>query len=183
MIECDRMPQWELDIVRKLPDIQVVFDVGARIDTAYLGIFPNAEFHLFEPCPDFFEELELKVGKNPKVHLNNFGLDEKEGELPYDPRIQSFRDYSIYPKLPLSTLDKYVSEREIQRIDFLKVDTEGLDYRVLLGGRNTIKRCRYIEYEHWDDRMVFHKLLEDEFIMCYIGERNVLCIRKGQPWI
>ena len=46
-----RIPTDELEFARTLKDVNVVFDVGARTDTDYFDIFPNAEFHLFEPNP------------------------------------------------------------------------------------------------------------------------------------
>lgn len=79
--------------------------------------------------------------------------------------------------LPIKTLDWYVREHDIQQIDFLKIDTEGYDFRVLLGGLNTIPKCRYIQYEHWNDQRRFHILLGHQFKMEYIGGRNVLCTR------
>ena len=80
--------------------------------------------------------------------------------------------------LPLKTLDWYVKEYNIKRIDFLKIDTEGYDYKILKGGLETIKITKYIQYEHWDNLQQFHDLLGEEFEVEYIGYRNVLCISR-----
>lgn len=185
MLEQTPIPPDELEIFKGLKDLKVIFDVGARVDTDYLELWPDSEHHLFEPNPEFFDELERRVATkfpNANVHLNKFGLSDKVENLKYDPGIQSFRYDNIGETLPLSTLDGYIAQKGIERIDFLKIDTEGLDYKVLVGGAQAIKKCRYIQYEHWDDRLVFHDLLDTDFIMCYTGWRNVLCIRKGEPW-
>ena len=68
-------------------------------------------------------------------------------------------------------------ENDIKKIDFLKIDTEGYDYNVLLGGIEAIKITRYIQYEHWNNKWQFHDLLNNDFWMKYIGGRNVLCQR------
>mgnify|MGYP001566357332 FL=1 len=155
----------------------MIFDVGARVDIDYIELRPKAEFHLFEPNPVFFEELKAKVGKQKNVFLNNCGLGDKDEELPYDPSTQSFLLPVTNPKLPIKTLDWYIKKNNIKQIDFLKIDTEGYDYKVLLGGTEAIKLCRYIQYEHWDNKWQFHDLLNNDFWMKYIGGRNVLCQR------
>jgi len=176
-VEQERISQEELEVFRKLRNVKVVFDVGARVDIDYVELRPYAQHHLFEPNPEFFKELKQKVGDRKNVFLNNYGLGDREEELPYDPATQSFMLPVTNPKLPIKTLDWYIKEYKIKRIDFLKIDTEGYDYKVLLGGREAIKLCRYIQYEHWNDRWCFHELLNNDFWMRYIGGRNVLCRR------
>src|SRR3990167_9929053 len=172
------IPENELKVFESLKNVMVVFDVGARYDVDYLTIKPEIELHAFEPNPEFFLILQEGVGKRKNVYLNNYGLGDKEEELPYDPSTQSFLLPVTNPRLPIKTLDWYTKENNIKRIDFLKIDTEGWDYKVLVGGKETIKMCKYIQYEHWDDRWCFHELLNDDFWMIYIGYRNVLCKRN-----
>ena len=183
-MEYTRIPEIELNILKQLKGIKVVFDVGTRTDIDYFEIFPQAEFHLFEPHPDFFKELKEKVEKLGKqnVYLNNYGLGNTEGEFAYQDGIQAFEKGEASfttenRRLPIKTLDWYIKENNIKKIDFLKIDTEGYDYNVLLGGIEAIKITRYILYEHWNNRWQFHELLNNEFWMKYIGGRNVLCRR------
>src|SRR3990167_8533586 len=171
------IPENELKVFESLKNVRVVFDVGARYDVDYLTIKPEIELHAFEPNPEFFLILQERVGKRTNVYLNNYGLGDKKEELPYDPSTQSFLLPVTNPKLPIKTLDWYVQEHGITRIDFLKIDAEGWDYKVLMGGQEAIKLCQYIQYEHWNDRWIFHDLLNNDFWMRYIGERNVLCQR------
>ena len=42
----------------------------------------------------------------------------------------------------LDTLDRYVEERGLDRIDLIRCDVEGSEYNVLLGGRETFTRFR-----------------------------------------
>ena len=174
------IPEAELDVFKQLGDMQVIFDVGARTDTVYLSLVPGAEFHLFEVNPVFFEELKKNVGDTPNVYLNNFGLGDVEGDFFYNSNSQALSGGAIEFEvangmLPVKRLDDYAQDKQI---DFLKIDTEGYDYKVLVGGQNTLSKVRFIQYEHWDDKQIFHTLLEKQFDMVYIGYRNVLCMNK-----
>jgi FkbM family methyltransferase len=183
MTEHTPIPFQELAVFQSLQDVQVVFDVGARADVDYLALNPEAEYHLFEPNPEFFDQLQEKVGNRKNVHLNNFGLGDKTGKYAYSNFYQAFTDGEAQIEgtnqtLEIRTLDDYIAEHGIKRIDFLKIDTEGYDYKVLLGGSQAVKMAHYIQYEHWDNKQQFHDLLGNEFDMEYIGFRNVLCTRK-----
>lgn len=174
----------ELGIFSLLPDIKVVFDVGARADTEYIKLKPDIEFHAFEPNPVFFDELCESVGNRKNTYLINYGLSDVEGTAAYNNRRQMFvggEEASVTEgeqHYGLITLDDYCKEYNVKQIDFLKIDTEGYDYKVLMGGRSMIPHCRYIQYEHWNNKEQFHQLLENDFFMTYIGGRNVFCERK-----
>lgn len=185
MSEHSKIPEEELNVFKSLKDIQVVFDVGARADVDYLDIFPDATFHLFEPNPIFFDELASKVGDRENVILNKYGLGDSFGYFSYFHPLQAFSGGEAFngegdEVLPIRTLDWYVEEYNIDRIDFLKIDTEGYDFKVLRGGKKAIDIARYIQYEHWDELEQFHKLLGKDFNMKYIGFRNVLCKKKNK---
>jgi len=179
------IPKEEIDLAKQLKNIKVVFDVGARTDIDYLELWPNAEHHLFEPNPEFVKELEPKVKGKLNIYVNNFGLGNLEEERGYQDSRQSFVESenlapdSIFDRvLLIKTLDGYIQQHKIKQIDFLKIDTEGFDFKVLLGGENSCKITRFIQYEHWDNKEEFHLLLEKDFDMEYIGYRNVLCMNK-----
>lgn len=176
------IPKDELKVFESLKNVRVVFDVGARDDVDYLIIKPNIKLHAFEPYPLFFEQLKTQIGDRNNIYLNNYGLGDVEGEFGYAIGNQSFTSGADMA-LPVKTLDWYIRENKIKKIDFLKIDVEGFDYKVLLGGQKAIKICRYIQYEGLMGGE-FAKLLKD-FDMDYIGGRNIICTRKGEkkPWI
>lgn len=177
------IPPEELEVFKHLPDVEVVIDVGARADTDYLDLKPGITLHAFEPHPEFFKELQEAVGDRPNVYLNNYGLSDVEAETPYSDQLQAFMGgeapTSSWERiLPLKTLDWYVEENNICLIDFLKVDVEGYDYKVFVGGKKAVEMSRFIQYEYWDDLEEFEFLFKEEFDMEYIGYRNVLCMNK-----
>jgi FkbM family methyltransferase len=120
--------------------------------------------HSFEPQPDTFDILEHNVRTNhlTNVHLNNCALAEtsKEVELyvaaPDNVGQSSLRrphNYSgIALKVPCRTLDEYVEEHRIHRVDLIKIDVEGSELSVLRGARKTISRMKpYLIVEFWDE--------------------------------
>lgn len=183
------IPGYELQKFDALKDIKIVFDVGSRADVDYIRLKPDIELHAFEPNPFFFHQLSENVESiapnRPNTYLNNFGLGDVEKTQGYNTFRQAFTDWeeketrlAINYTFPIKTLDWYVEEHAIDHIDFLKIDVEGYDFKVLQGGTKTIPKCHYIQYEYWNDRLQFHNVLEKDFEMLYFGGRNVLCTNK-----
>ena len=182
------LPKEELDLFKQLKDLKVIFDVGAREDTEYLDLWPDSEHHLFEPNPIFFEALKSKVKDKPNVFPNNFGLGDKRCEMAYREGLQSFvesdavndKQRDIDMVLQLTTLGAYVTDKNISSIDFLKIDTEGFDRKVILGAYNWLKMIKFIQYEHWgevDNKMIVG-LLSDKFDIYCVGYRNQFCMNR-----
>jgi FkbM family methyltransferase len=129
-------------------DVRCVFDVGAN-EGHWVGgaarLFPRATFHCFEIVPDTARK--LTEGTRPlddRVHVNAIGL----GEAPGTVEVHLYPGFSEgasasgfeYPGMPsqvqtceIITGDMYCEEHRINRIDLLKIDTEGLDLQVLRG--------------------------------------------------
>lgn len=148
-------------------DIKVVFDVGARLNTDYLGnsigVGAPQTFYLFEPNPIYYKTLceHVDVLANsarakPQVVVVNLGLGDKAGYFTYYEDVQSFvKDNGFRQSevgnekiFEIRTLDDFCAERSIRSIDFLKIDVEGLDYQVLRGGASIIRAtCNYCQFE------------------------------------
>lgn len=178
------IPPAELDVFKHLHRIRTVIDVGARADTAYFDIKPDATYHLFEPNEEFFLQLVDAVGDRKRVFLNNYGLADFEGERGYNTGIQAFlggetQEVAADRIFSLKTLDWYVKSNKIKRIDFLKVDAEGYDYKVFLGAKESLKITRFLQYEYWNDPKEFEVLLGNDFTLVPCGYRNVLGIHKS----
>lgn len=181
------LPQEELELFKQLMDLKVIFDVGARTDTNYLEIWPESQHHLFEPNPEFAKDLKEKVGEKPNVFVNAFGLGDRKEERGYRDGLQSFlgswilSDADAYDqRLPLTTLSQYAKENNIEQIDFLKIDTEGFELKVILGAIHYLDKIRFIQYEHWGiyNNKCIKGLLQDDFWIEDIGYRNVFCMNK-----
>lgn len=183
-----RIPKEELELFKQLRDLKVIFDVGARTDIYYLEIWPEAEHHLFEPNPEFFDELYEKVKGKSNVHANKYGLGDKNQVLGYINGLQSFIDSEAINSpyavgnllLPMKTLDTYLLETGVKQIDFLKMDTEGYELKILLGTTNWFHIIKFIQYEHWGkyNNLMIKGLLSEDFDTFNVGYRNTFCINK-----
>jgi len=127
-------------------NIECVFDVGAsagewlQLARRYC---PSAVIHAFEIVPDTFETLQRHIGAGPGLILNPFGLAGNRGTVevlycPDDPELSSIFPYptgkqSVPVCCNVTTGDEYCAERGIARIDFLKLDVEGLELPALRG--------------------------------------------------
>ena len=52
------------------------------------------------------------------------------------------------------SLDEYIIQKNIKRIDFLKIDTEGSEYDVIMGVTKNLKNIKLILFEHHFDDMI-----------------------------
>jgi len=73
-------------------------------------------------------------------------------------------------------LEDYLAEKNINKIDLLKIDTEGYEYETLLGLRNKLKNVKLVLFEHHYDNMILknykfrdiHKILiNDNFLQIF----------------
>ena len=145
-----KIPTEELDIFLRLNDLKVVFDVGARDDLDMFELKPELEYHLFEPVPEFCETLRLKANGAKNIFINQFGLADRVGEYEYNEYRQSFLYVTETDKRYVTnTLDWYTEVMNVQP-DFIKIDTEGLDLNVIIGGQKTIQKTRFVQFEYWN---------------------------------
>jgi FkbM family methyltransferase len=140
----------------------VVFDVGAHVGQSLYkmrNLFPNCRVHSFEPSPTAFAKLKSEWGETEGVVLNAVALGEREmvsafnefegGGSPANSLLAINRGSpSIVREAPLTeqiqvaveTVDRYCGANEIGRIDWLKVDAQGYDLRVLQGAQAMLSR-------------------------------------------
>jgi FkbM family methyltransferase len=142
--------------VRKASDRPVAIDVGANIgiftlELARLGF----EVHAFEPVATTFARLKKNVEALPfsgsSVTLNQCACGDREGPVPFavDERSTAENHIAVtgrYMGAPVevscTTLDAYCARARIATIDFLKVDVEGMEPRVIQGAAGLLRARR-----------------------------------------
>jgi len=159
----------------------VVFDVGANKGqwiSSVLAIRPAADIHAFEPQPSLAQHVRATY---PNIHMNAMGLGHEAGTLElfdYADRPGS-QHASLIPgvindvhgssarsqKVPIGTIDRYCDERQIEHIDFLKIDVEGFELNVLRGARHMLNRGRIdvIQFEFNEMNLVGRTFMRDFF--------------------
>ena len=160
-------------------EFKVVFDVGARGNTEFIEIHPNCEYHLFEPQKKYVEHLKEVTKDKLNVYVNHFGLsDVPAKDQKFYTNVESFEPHpfldSTYEgdNYDLHTVSEYCWKYKIAQIDFLKIDTEGHDYKILLGAKDMLEqnRIKYIQFEYWDGVRKFHNLLSEKYDMTFMCE-------------
>ena len=155
------------DIIRFLPeiDIKVIFDVGANVGQSaseYAFWFPNASIYCFEPSKENFSKLRRNIASHNRTVAfqlalgsvsgtgimetnNNIGVMSRLTPLKEDPPV-SDEDNEL---TKITTINELCKEQKIDRINYLKIDTEGHDLEVITGADELLneKRIDIIEVE------------------------------------
>lgn len=143
-----------------LPKDGVFFDVGANagycslLASTQLGM--NGKIFAFEPCErDFFRLIaNVNLNKADNVRVYKLALSDKEGEatLSIAPEERSalntfgtsFSDPGLekvgVEQVQAMTLDAFVEQNHVDRIDLIKMDIEGSEYQALKGAVNSLRK-------------------------------------------
>lgn len=127
-----------------------VVDVGANVGAITLALAKQVgsqgRVTSFEPGPPFFQKLKRNLALNPDcekvVRAHALGVSSAEGELHWG-------EDEIFPgnahllgkrgtKVPVTTLDHFFGG-SLERLDFLKIDVEGMEWEVLKGAEQTLR--------------------------------------------
>jgi FkbM family methyltransferase len=125
---------------------QVVFDVGANVgQTAakFRRRFARAQIHCFEPFAQSAARIRARGIRGVAVHEIALGSVAATGMLSQGSDPATFHlcdDGSEIVKV--ETIDAFCAAHGIERIDFLKIDTEGHDLEVLKGATTMLGACR-----------------------------------------
>ncbi|MGJ8593505.1 MAG: FkbM family methyltransferase [Aquaticitalea sp.] len=136
----------------------VVLDVGANIGLTTIRasklIGSKGKVYAIEAMPSTFQILifNLHLNNLTNVTAYNEALAEYVGisELFYNLDINrgSASLYSDEKKegveIKINTLDQFVIEHDIKTIDFIKIDIEGAEYPMLMGGSNFLEKNKPI---------------------------------------
>jgi FkbM family methyltransferase len=158
-----------------------IFEIGANYaqDAEFLRKSFNLkeqDVYVFEPHPQIFAEIKKMFNfnafqiavsnKNGRTKFNAIDIDNNEYK---NSGISSLRDGLLYNKknfievdIEMTRMDSFMQKHNIDAIDFLKIDVEGMTYEVLEGFGSYLKNVKAIQLEaeykqYWKDQ----KLYED----------------------
>ena len=134
-----------------------VIDVGAAKGTPPLqSAFKDAYFIWFEPLKEFVESLRvLTKDYAGEVHQCALMATSKKGSIfrtkdlfgsSVMHTINNREDNRI-EEIEIKTLDGVLAGRDLARPYLLKVDCQGGDYQVVLGGKEILKLCEIVILE------------------------------------
>ncbi len=148
------------DIANSLPKYRadIVFDIGANVGQSsklYLEKFPYAHIYCFEPVSDTFSQLQnnLKGSKRVDCYQLAFGSAKGRGKMVLQGPSDEFFMINESKQLPINNsvltelvdidaIDEFCHTKGIDRINYLKIDTEGGDLEVLKGAMNMLTEQR-----------------------------------------
>lgn len=177
----------------------LVFDVGANLGGWALAVLARLEgrarLFCFEPSPSTFAALRQNAGRRANVELLDFGLGDREGsvELLSDATFSGLA--SVYRRrldhvgvsldrsepVRLRRLDDFCREREIDHIDFLKLDVGGHELKVLEGAGSLLEGAAidYIQFEFGGCNIDSRTYFQDFFYALHPRYRLHRMLRDG----
>ncbi|MES2837158.1 MAG: FkbM family methyltransferase [Bacteroidota bacterium] len=137
-------------------ELNTFFDVGANVGRAaktMRRLFPNAEIHSIEPFKTTFNTLKENT-QNLNINYHNIALGSTNETAEVKISVSNINSdtNSILAKnsklsddefkietIEIKKLDDFCKNENIQKIDYLKIDTEGFDLDVIKGAANYLK--------------------------------------------
>ena len=134
----------------------VILDIGAA--SGHFGIMASKVFdceaiHAFEPArrQRILLNRNAQLNKVNRLMVEPFGLWNRSDVLPFRTvgaessfaPVSRFQGVLAFPEmLPVRTLDHWVEDKQITRIDLIKIDAEGAELEILEGAQASLKRFR-----------------------------------------
>jgi FkbM family methyltransferase len=144
---------------RVLAPGMAALDVGANI--GYFSVLAaglvgeTGLVHSFEPAPACFSQLKRNLAAFPWADASPFAVadapgiarfhfSERPNQTGWGSLLSEENSAMQEAEVPVITLDQWTREQGIRRVDFIKMDVEGAEYRALLGATEVLYRCRPI---------------------------------------
>jgi FkbM family methyltransferase len=149
----------------------ICFDIGGNVGFFSLLMAKRANLavtHVFEPIPLNAAMIRANAELNGfnNIIVNNVAMGSEEGNVAFsvstDSAYSSMRATGRIAEaksidVPLITLDKYVERSGVNRVDIMKVDVEGAEDMVLVGGSALLsdpaRRPRMVLLELFDENL------------------------------
>ena len=159
--------------------IKISLDIGANYGKYSEEILKktNSKVYAFEPlkkCHKKLEEIQVKFGERLKIFHYAIGDVNENAEIQYadsNTELASiFKDVNQInyinndkrQKIIIKTLDSLLDDGtfcDFEKIDLIKIDTEGYEYRVLQGMQKVLENMRpkYIQIENNWHQLIVNK--------------------------
>ena len=179
--------------------LDVIFEVGAHAGDAALIEYcqqTGAQLYMFEPQPSRFQELVQKTKDVPSIHVfplaisdvngrasfNIADFDECSSLLPFDERVNETwaRDFPIDHfemvdtiEVDVMRLDTFMEQHQISRVDFIEIDAQGQDLKVVHSLGDKIRQVRRIQVEvNLFSAPLYQNACRKEDVMAYFAAHD-----------
>ena len=148
---------------------KICIDIGANVGNYSLFLLETTKTKViaFEPLPNAFEKLSkiqklypnrlIAINKgvgNENKEMNIYFTEERTEHASFSAEVNlvSYVNNVNQVKVEVTSLDHWLKNNrfDYNEIDLLKIDTEGFEYEVLIGAKDTIKtiRPKFIQIEY-----------------------------------
>ena len=127
-----------------------VIDIGANVGittvTVARKIGRRGKLYSFEPTPEYFNILKENISSNglENVKVYELAVTDQVGRAPfYQKELSSgivFEEGAKKFEVSTTSIDRFLSEEKIERIDLINMDCEGSELLVLKGAKETLRK-------------------------------------------
>lgn len=199
-LDIRRIPKFEPYEWLKGMSIRTVLDIGAntgQFASLCHRLLPDARLYSFEPLEDCYNALLKRMGRVPKFHAFNFALGDKNGQADiyrndYTPsssllsmeelhkRAFPFTSHATVQNIEIKRLDDILDELDIVENVLVKIDVQGTEDKVIMGGERLLARASILIVETCFEPLYKDQLLFDG-IYDLLRERGFLYAGSESP--
>jgi len=200
----------DINLVKSLllqKDNPVILEIGAHKGTEslqFLKVFPGIQLYCFEPDPRVLDLHKKKV-QDSRCKLYEIAISDEDGEATffqsggktakggeYDAssslrapkeHLEAYPDCVFEDKITVKTvkLDTWIEDNPLEAIDFMWVDVQGAEDKLIKGATQALSKTKYFYTEFYDREMYagqsnlkgLIRLLPEFKLVCLFGN-NVL---------
>jgi FkbM family methyltransferase len=177
-------------------NLRCIFDVGANVGDWSLvasQFNPNAKIYAFEIVPSTYNVLIKNTKEFKNIKASNFGLSDsndiikisigqEDSSTATACPIEGMKYHNEYYTKTLDcqakTASSVIKEFNLDSINFVKIDVEGMDLKVIKGFENEINKVDVIQFEYGIFNISSHDLLVD---FCNYLNNNGFVVGKIFP--
>ncbi len=162
-VEREMLVSWyEPDAVAVIDSLvqegDVCLDLGANVGALTMAIArrvgQSGKVYAFEPGPVTYPRLVHNLEMNPSIRQRvvplQLGVADRAGVLYWQEEEDNRGNASLLgmrgSRVDVVSVDEHFDRTALARLDFVKIDVEGMEHEVLVGGRRTLERHRPVIY-------------------------------------
>jgi FkbM family methyltransferase len=170
----------------------VILDIGANVGQSvkrFKAVFPSSAIHSFEPSRESFALLQQKVANEENVFVWPCAVGSSVGRQLFQENTES--DMSSFLELSkagwgevkkqenveVTTVDQFLADHSIAKIDILKSDTQGYELEVFKGAEGAMRQSQIgLIYFEFIFAEMYRRLPPFDEVYRYLVDRDFLLV-------
>lgn len=152
----------------------------------FLTTFESCKIYAIEPDPRNIKVFRETI-RDPRAKLFEIAIGDKDGKTTFnqsstiyssslkEPDMEKFQKSWSYIyfedkiEVEVKTIDTFIKENNIEKVDFIWADVQGAEDLMLKGAKNSLDKIRYI-YTEYDDEGHYKNCPTKQDILDILGE-------------